>query len=93
MFDEDIDIKLSSNGHCAIDILPTDIYSFNDVNEVLIFEICRSEFEKVLTKIHKQFGHAFIENMRHLLNNASMLNSETSKLIQKVYNSCKTCLI
>ena len=93
MFDEDIDIKLSSNGHRAIDILPTDIYSFNDVNEVLIFEICRSEFEKVLTKIYKQFGHASIENMRHLLNNASMLNSETSKLIQKVYNSCKTCLI
>ena len=28
MFDEDIDIKLSSNGHHAIDILPTDTYSF-----------------------------------------------------------------
>ena len=48
---------------------------------------------KVLTKIHKQFGHASIENMRRLLNNASLLNSETSKLIEKIYNSCKTCLI
>ena len=41
----------------------------------------------------KQFGHASIENMRPLLNNASLLNSETSKLIEKVYNSCKTYLI
>ena len=83
VFDEDIDIKLSSNGHYAIDILPTNIYSFNDVNEVLIFENCRSEFEKikVLTKIHKQFGLASIENMRRLLNNTSLLNLETSKLI------------
>ena len=95
MFEEDIDIKLSSNGHYATDILPTDIYSFNDVNEVLIFENYRSEFEKikVLTKAHKQFRHASIENMRRLLNNASPLNSETSKLIEKVYNSCKICLI
>ena len=31
--------------------------------------------------------------MRRLLNNASPLNSETSKLIEKVYNSCKTCLM
>ena len=95
MFDEDIDIKLSPNGHYAIDILPTDIYSFNDVNEVLIFQNCRSKFGKikVLTKIHKQFGHASTENMRSLLNNAGLLNSETSKLIEKVYNSCKTCLI
>ena len=29
------------------DILPTIIYSFNDINEVLIFENCRSEFEKI----------------------------------------------
>ena len=91
----DKDIKLSSNGHYAIDILPTDIYSFNAINEVLIFENCNSEFEKikVLTKIHKQFGHTSIENMRYLLNNASLLNSETSRLIEKVYNSCKTHLI
>ena len=95
MFDEDIDIQLSSNGYYAIDILPTDTCSFNDINEVLIFENFRSEFEKikVLTKIHKQFAHASIENMRRLLNNASLLNLETSKLIEKVYNSCKTCLI
>ena len=39
MFDEDIDIKLSSNGNHAIDILPTDIYSFNDINEVLILKL------------------------------------------------------
>ena len=65
---------------------------FNDVNEVLIFGNCRAEFEKskVSTKIHKQFGYASIENMRRLLNDASLLNSETSKLIEKVYNSCKT---
>ena len=31
--------------------------------------------------------------MRRLLNNASLLSLETSKLIEKVYNSCKTCLI
>ena len=39
MFDEDIDIKLSSNGNYAIDILPTDIYSFSDINEVLILKL------------------------------------------------------
>ena len=83
IFDEDIDIKLSSNRHYAIDILQNDTYNINDINEVLIFEHFRSEFEKikVLTKIHKQFGHASTENMRCLLNNASLLNSETSKLI------------
>ena len=46
-----------------------------------------------MIKIYRQFGHASIENMTHLLNNASLLNSETSKLIEKVNNSFKTCLI
>ena len=36
MFGDDIDIKLSSNGHYATDILPTTIYSFNDANEIFL---------------------------------------------------------
>ena len=45
MFDEDIHIKLSRNGHYAIDILPTDIYSFNDVNE--FFKTADQSLEKL----------------------------------------------
>ena len=36
MFGDDIDIKLSSNGHYAIEILPATIYSFNDANEIFL---------------------------------------------------------
>ena len=46
MFDKSIDVKLSSNGHYAIDISPTDVLNFHEIEQVLVFENYKSNSEK-----------------------------------------------
>ena len=46
MFDKSIDVKLSINGHYAIDVLPTDVLNFHEIEQVLVFENYQSNSEK-----------------------------------------------
>ena len=41
-----IDVKLSNNGHYAIDILPRDVLNFHKIEQVLVFENYKSNSEK-----------------------------------------------
>ena len=56
----DCQVKLSSNGNYAIDILQTDVLHFHEIEQVLLFENYKSHLEKTksLIKIHRLFGHA-----------------------------------
>ena len=65
MFNEDVDITTSYNGHYAISILPEENCNFNDIEQVLIFEedeTDKSKFQNIV-KLHKQFGHASAKNL------------------------------
>ena len=93
MFDKNIDVKLSNNGHYAIDILPRDVLNFHKIEQVLVFENYKSNSEKTkaLMKIHRQFGHASSDNIKCLLKQANLKDNDILPLIDKVYDTCKTC--
>ena len=87
-FDKNINVKLSSNGHYPIDILPTDVLNFHEIEQVLVFENYKSNLEKTkaLMKIHWQFGHGSSDNMKHLLKQANLLdNYFSTDLLQLFY--------
>ena len=93
MFNKNVDFKLSSNGHYAVNILPNDISNFHETEQILILEQCTSEAEKIkkLTKIHRQFGHASPDNIKRLLKNSNSLDQKISTLVDKIYKDCNTC--
>jgi len=62
--------------------------------KVLILNEIKSEDElrKVLTKLHKQFGHASAYKLSKLLENAGVRNGNISKLLLDVTENCDICL-
>ena len=93
MFNEDVDIHYSSNGHYAVRILPEKVFNFNDIEHVLIFEnddSIKKKKEKLI-KLHKQFGHASSNNLKSLIKNAGYLNDEISNLIDEISLNCDIC--
>ena len=78
MFNEDVDVHYSSNGHYDARTLPENICNFNDIENVLIFENDDSIKKKKakLIKLHKQFGHASSNNLKSLIKNAGYMNDE-----------------
>ena len=69
MFNEDMEVTTSNIGHYAINILPNDTCNFDNIKQVLIFEEDESGKSRTqkITKLHKQFGHAFSINFANLL--------------------------
>ena len=93
MFNKDVDFKLSSNGHYAVNILPNDISNFHKTEQIIILEQCTIEAEKIKTlkKIHWQFGQASPHNIKLLLKNSNLLDQKISTLGNKIYKDCNTC--
>ena len=65
----------------CLNIFPKE--SQNRYEEILVLENDLSATEKHLQilKIHKQFGHATITNMKKLLKNAKLLSDKICKII------------
>ena len=80
MFEEDIDVCVSTNGHYAANILPEKVCNFDSVDHCLIFEIDDNKNTKrpKILKLHKQFGHPPSNNLKNLLQNAGLLTIEIS---------------
>ena len=95
MFDQDIQLHLSTNGHYAVEIFPKNEVNSNKCENVLMFDINTSQQSKIkcMDKRHKQFGHASAENLRRLFKNAGKLNSEIISLIDVTVKKCKTCRV
>ena len=93
MFDQDIKVNLSSNGHYAVEIVPQEVCNFDNIESVLIFEESDDKKKKrvKLVKLHKQFGHASFNNLKNLLKNAGCFNEEISKLLTEICNNCDIC--
>ena len=70
MFNENLDICLSLNRHDAVEILPQKACNFDNIEHVLILEDDNNNNNKKkqskLIKLHKQFGHAFSNNLKSL---------------------------
>ena len=93
MFDEYIDVCVSTNGHYAVNILPEKVCNFDSVDHCLIFEIDDNNNTKrsKILKLHKQFGHASSNNLKNLLKNAGLLTIEISKLVDEISKNCVIC--
>ena len=65
MFNEDMEVTTSNNGHYAIIILPDETCNFDNIEQVWIFEEDESDKSKIqeIIKLHKQFSHASSRNL------------------------------
>ena len=86
---KDINLHQSTSGHYCIDISPSS--SCSDIEEILYVEkdLSKEQCKAQVTKIHKQFGHATIENMNKLIKNAGLFNTQTGKIIIELYRNVK----
>ena len=93
MFNQDVKVNLSSNGHYAVEILPEEVCNFDNVECVLVFEENDNIKKKrsKLVKLHKQFGHASSNNLKNLMRKAGCLNDEISKLVSEICDNCDIC--
>ena len=87
IFDTWIDLDLTSVGHYALRILPTE----ESVNLSLPSDV--TEKEKLLRKIHRQFGHPMKETEITLLKNIKCDDAESRKLVSMIHDKCDTCKI
>ena len=98
MFNQPIQLEFTSSGHYCVKILDTGGKRGNTAmrsEEVLEVaqDLSPAEKEKILTKLHKQFGHASSERLAQLLRNAGTTDKETLNLLRTVCDSCEVCLI
>ena len=93
MFDKDIDVCVSTNGHYAVNILPEKVGNFDSVDHYLIFEIDDNNNTKrsKILKLHKHSGHASSNNLKNLLKNAGLLTIEISKVLDEISKNCVIC--
>ena len=93
IFDKKIDLYFSTRGHYCIGIYSKNGKT-NNCEEVMILEKNFSDNEKKsqVVKLHKQFGHAFLENIRKLIHNAGLLNKGLNAIIENAVQSCHTCI-
>ena len=105
---EKVSLHLTSNDHYCMCILPNSDSNIVNVctatakesdSSELIYQpllcfnnISNSEQKKLLTKLHKQFGHANYDKLRKLLNDAGSFNESLGKNLQDVVKSCVTCV-
>ena len=51
-----------------------------------------SEKVRVITKLHRQFGHYQAKGLKDLLKNSGEVDSEMNSIIDQVVEGCETCL-
>ena len=84
VFDKNVDLYFSTSGYYCLNISPGE--PRNKYEEILVLEKYFSAVEKPsqILKIHQQFWHATIANMKKLLKNANLLSDEICKIIGDV---------
>ena len=68
-------------------------YDISDVNEILVLEkeLTPTQQRNQIVKIHKQFGHATAQNLKKLITNAGINDSQLLKLVDNVVENCDRC--
>ncbi|CAC5382062.1 unnamed protein product [Mytilus coruscus] len=96
MFGKPVDVHFTSNGHYCINIKERRNGQKNTaVSEEEILKV-DSGFSKkrkrnIISKLHKQFGHASSEKLLSLLNSAGSVDYDTKAIVNDVCSKCIVC--
>ena len=98
MFKKPIKLEFTSSGHYCVKLRDEPGKSFDFANgectDVLILtdDMTEDKQRTILTKLHRQFGHASFERLLKLLQNAGNTSSNVAKLLKEVVENCKICI-
>ena len=96
MFDKEVDLHLSGNGHYYINIFPEEndnLYLNHEGSLMLEDDLSPSTQKEKMIQLHNQFGHATAENLKRIVRNAGIMNSNLCAIIDTVVEECNTCVI
>ena len=54
-------------------------------------DLSNEQHKVQVNKIHKQFGHASIENMNKLIKIAGLFDTQIGKIITDIVSQCENC--
>ena len=93
MFHQPVELNYTSTGHYCIDICCKQEAKDDEESEILLLEGKLNENEKKQTilKLHKQFGHASAENLKKLMQNAGIKNTEVYRDMTEIVEKCDVC--
>ena len=96
MFGKPVDVHFTSNGHYCINIQDSRSRQRDtpvSEEEILKVDIGFSKKRKreIISKLHKQFGHASSEKLLSLLNSAGSVDSDTKAIVNDVCSKCVVC--
>lgn len=96
MFNHPVNLEFTSSGHYCVKILKDQKVNKSELlKEEEILEITedmnKDEKEKIVIKLHKQFGHATYDRLAQLLKSAGTTDKETLDLLRPECQNCETC--
>jgi hypothetical protein len=84
-----VDLDLTGPGHFSLFILPVEWKELETCLLTLPDE--KKEKQKVLLKLHRQFGHPRIEVLEALLKKVRADDEDVKEMLKKIYEKCETC--
>uniref|UniRef100_A0A3P8QS69 Integrase catalytic domain-containing protein n=1 Tax=Astatotilapia calliptera TaxID=8154 RepID=A0A3P8QS69_ASTCA len=93
MFKQPVPLELTSSGHYCVDIRDENTTESCNENEVLMVtaEMSTKEKQKVLVKLHKQFGHASAERLLRLIQSSGNTDKQCAVILQEIVRDCDIC--
>lgn len=97
MFDQPVTLQFTSSGHYCIELLSDNVVSKENIalQEVLLtdtHDMSQKEKVKMLTKLHKQFGHSSAGRLKKLLQNSGNRDTCLLSLLDKIVSECPVCM-
>ncbi|KAI4873784.1 hypothetical protein NFI96_002219, partial [Prochilodus magdalenae] len=97
MFKQPVKLELTSSGHYCVNIKANNNSAENVIQndeEVLTVteKMTKQEKQKVLLKLHKQFGHASVEKLKKLLDQAGNHDDDCLAILNDIVSKCDTCI-
>ena len=88
---KEINLHQSTSSLYYIDISPSS--GCGNIEEILYLEkdLSNVQHKVQVNKIHKQFGHANIENMNKLIKIAELFGTQIGKVITDIVSQCQNC--
>uniref|UniRef100_A0A669DDN2 Integrase catalytic domain-containing protein n=1 Tax=Oreochromis niloticus TaxID=8128 RepID=A0A669DDN2_ORENI len=93
MLKQPVPLELTSSGHYCVDIRDENTTESCNENEVLMVtaEMSTKEKQKVLVKLHKQFGHASAERLLRLIQSSGNTDQQCAVILQEIVRDCDIC--
>ena len=87
VFGKKVSLDFTSSGHYCLPLNREEI----QVCEVNLEDITEKEREKIISKLHFQFGHAHSSKLIELLKDAGIWKNEYLDSVKRVYENCEIC--